>query len=139
MPIPNTLTYSLTHSLTHSLTLSHTHTHTPHFPQPHTYHAASIPVPLLSPSRSHLLLAQDDYSSRLNWVPGGQVVPCAQPLSILVGFPEAIPGCPGDADVMPAAIAYRQRQLGHLYTNRDNREVGYKRESRNRCVCVWCW
>lgn len=71
--------------------------------------------------RSHLLLAQDDHSSRFNWVPGGQVVPGAQTLAVLVGLPEAVPGCPGDADVVPAAVAHRQRELGHLVRGQESR------------------
>lgn len=77
-----------THTLLHSQT--HTHTH--------------IPPKLLY--RAHLLLAQDDHPSRFNWMPGGQVVPGAKALAILVSLPEAISGCPGDADVVPAAVAH---------------------------------
>ncbi|TNN69286.1 hypothetical protein EYF80_020437 [Liparis tanakae] len=65
-------------------------------------------------SCSHLLLAQDDYPSRFNWVPGGQVVPGAQTFAVLVSLPEAVSGRPGDADVVPASVTYRQRELGHL-------------------------
>lgn len=80
--------------------------------QRHT-HACSVLPKLLH--GSHLLLTQDDHPSRFNWVPGGQVVPCAKALAILVSFPEAISGCPSDADVVPAAVTQGQRKLGHLY------------------------
>ena len=56
--------------------------------------------------RAHLLLAEDDHPSRFNWVPGGQVVPGAQALAVLVSLPETVPGRPGDADVVPAAITH---------------------------------
>lgn len=62
----------------------------------------------------HLFLSQDDHPSRFNWVPGGQVLPGAQPLPVLVRLPEAVPCRPGDAYVVPAAVAHRQGQLGHL-------------------------
>lgn len=75
-------------------------------------HAYSV-FPKL-PHSSHLLLTQDDHPSRFNWVPGGQVVPGAKALPILVSLPEAVSGRPGDADVVPAAVAQGQRQLGHL-------------------------
>lgn len=63
---------------------------------------------------SHLLLTQDDHPPRFNWVPGGQVVSGAEALAILVSLPKAVSGCPGDADVVPAAITQGQRKLGHL-------------------------
>lgn len=62
----------------------------------------------------HLFLPQYDGSSRLDGVPGGQVVPGPQPLTILVGFPQTIPGGPGDTDVVPPTVTHRQRQLSHL-------------------------
>lgn len=51
---------------------------------------------------------------RLDGVPGGQVLPGALQLPVLVGRPQAIPCGPGDADVMPAIVLQAQRQLGHL-------------------------
>lgn len=76
-------------------------------------HAYSVLPKLLQ--GSHLLLTQDDHPSRFNWVPGGQVVPGAKPLAILVSLPEAVSGRPSDADVVPAAVTQGQRKLSHLY------------------------
>lgn len=89
----------------------------------------------LSPSHNpHLLLTEDDHPSRFNWMPGGQVVPGAKALSILISLPEAISGCPGDADVVPAAVAQGQRQLGHLCRVWCKR---YQRKGREFC-CIVC-
>lgn len=66
----------------------------------------------------YLLLPQDDDSSRLDGVPGGQVVSRPQLLPVLVGLPLAVPCGPADADVVPFSIAYFQWQLGDLqHTN----------------------
>ena len=75
-----------------------THTHLQTQTQTHT------PLKLLY--RAHLLLAEDDHPSRFNWMPGGQVVPGAKALAVLVSLPETVPGRPGDADVVPAAVAH---------------------------------
>lgn len=61
-----------------------------------------------------LFLPQDDDSSRLDGMPGCQVVTTPQLLPILVCLPLAIPCRPGDADVVPLPITYLQRQLGNL-------------------------
>lgn len=62
----------------------------------------------------HLLLPQDDNSSRFDGVPGSQVVPSAQLLPVLVSFPLTVPCGPGDADVVPPPIAHEEGQLGYL-------------------------
>ena len=65
------------------------------------YLAVSHPDP-------YLLLAQDKDPMRLDGVPGGQVLTRAPQVPILVGRPQAIPGGPGDADVVPAIVLQAQ-------------------------------
>lgn len=45
---------------------------------------------------------------------GRQVLPVAALGTVLVGFPDPVPGGPGDADMMPLAIIDDKGQLGHL-------------------------
>lgn len=63
---------------------------------------------------THLLLPEDEYTTRLDGVPWGQVLPGAQLLPILEGLPHAVPRRPGDTDVVPLAVTDKQGQLGDL-------------------------
>ena len=64
--------------------------------------------------RTHLLLPEDEYTTRLDGVPRGQVLSSAQLLPILEGLPHAVPRRPGDANVVPLAVTDKQGQLGDL-------------------------
>lgn len=53
----------------------------------------------------------------LDGVPGSQILARTPQLPIQVGGPQAVPGGPGDADVVPIAVLQAQGQLGHLDTD----------------------
>ena len=80
----------------------------------------------------YLLLPEDEDPSRLDGVPGGQVVSSTQLLPVLVGLPQAVPSGPGDADVVPPPVTHRQGQLGHL----DRSEHGHKRMFSNNMITI---
>lgn len=66
----------------------------------------------------HLLLPQDDHSSRFDGVPGCQVVTSSQLLPVLVSLPLTISRGPRDADVVPPAVANLQGKLSNLGSKR---------------------
>lgn len=66
------------------------------------------------PPEPYLFLAQDKDAMWLDGVPGCQVLTRAPQFTILVCRPQAIPGSPGNADMVPIAVLQAQRQLGHL-------------------------
>lgn len=64
---------------------------------------------------THLLLPKHQHTPWLDGMPRCQVLPGPQLLAILEGLPEPIPCRPGDADMVPLAIADEQGQLSHLH------------------------
>ena len=67
-----------------------------------------------SPHSLYLLLAQHQHALWLDGVIRCQVLAVAALGAILVGFPDPIPGGPGDTDVVPLAVIDYKGQLSHL-------------------------
>lgn len=80
-------------------------------PETHTH---STSIPLLSSSAAlsaHLLLSQDQHPLGLDGVVRRQVLAAAPRHAVLEGLPDAVPGGPGDAQVVPLAVVDEEGQL----------------------------
>lgn len=72
----------------------------------------------------YLFLAEDEHSARLDGVPGGQALPWASLHAVLVSLPHTIPCGPGNAQVMPLAVCYGERQGHSLRAEKERDKEG---------------